>query len=145
MFQPKGISQSAVVQQARGAVQQTSHIFTGAQLHNPNFTFQTPSSAALTNQINVNTSQVHSNQLTQLPVKNSGLHKTSTINKMNMQPVSITIPLVTQNSIGGVEMGMGGQQHGHTLFIRSEDAQKQGIHLQQMDQPTQNSPSSLIS
>ncbi|KAL4225874.1 Ataxin-7-like protein 1 [Mactra antiquata] len=145
VFQNKGISQSAIVQHGRGTMQQTSHIFTGAQLQNPNFTFQTPSSTTLTNQINVNTSQVLPNQLTQLQVKNSGLHKTSTINKMNLHPVSITIPLVTQNNLGGVEMGMGGQQHGHTLFIRSEEAQKQGLHLQPMDQPTQNSPNSLIS
>lgn len=145
VFQPKGVSQSALPQQTRGTVQQASHIFTGAQLHNQNFTFQTPSSSTLTSQISANASQVLPNQLTQLQVKNSSLQKASTINKLNMQPVSITIPFVTQNNLGGVEMGVGGQQHGHTLFITSEDAQKQGIHLQQPDQPTQNSPSSLIS
>lgn len=145
VFQPKGVSQSGLPQQTRGSVQQASHIFTGAQLHNQNFTFQTPSSSTLTNQINANASQVLPNQLTQLQVKNSSLQKAGTISKLNMQPVSITIPFVTQNNLGGVEMGVGGQQHAHALFITSEEAQKQGIHLQQMDQPSQNSPSSLIS
>lgn len=143
VFQPKGVSQSALQQQTRATIQQASHIFTGAQLHNQNFTFQTPSSSNLTNQISANASSVLPSQLTQLQVKNSSLHKTGTLNKLNMQPMSITIPFVTQNNLGGVEMG--GQQHGHTLFITSEDAQKQGIHLQPTDQPTQNSPSSLIS
>lgn len=143
VFQPKGVAQSTLQQQTRGTIQQASHIFTGAQLHHQNFTFQAPSSSNLTNQISANASPVLPSQLTQLQMKNSSLHKTGTLNKLNMQPVSITIPFVTQNTLGGVEMG--GQQHGHTIFITSEDAQKQGIHLQPTDQPTQNSPSSLIS
>ncbi|KAL3853718.1 hypothetical protein ACJMK2_017237 [Sinanodonta woodiana] len=70
--------------------------------------------------------QILTAPLTHLQVKGGSLGKATTgvQNKLNLQPVSVTIPFVAQTSIGGA---LGG---GHTaLFITSEEAQKQGLQL----------------
>ncbi|KAK3593017.1 hypothetical protein CHS0354_005379 [Potamilus streckersoni] len=70
--------------------------------------------------------QILTAPLTHLQVKGGSLGKATAgvQNKLNLQPVSVTIPFVAQTSIGGA---LGG---GHTaLFITSEEAQKQGLQL----------------
>ena len=75
-------------------------------------------------------------------MKNSNIHNKQTGNKLTMQPMSLTIPFVSQASLGGVNVV--GQRPTHALFITSEEAQKQGIHLQTAEQQAQNSPSNTI-
>lgn len=57
--------------------------------------------------------------------------------------MSITIPLVTQTNIGNSGLDIGHQQT-HALFITGDDTQKQGLHLQQTDLQTHNSPTHSV-
>lgn len=133
------MSQPVLQQTTRGAIQHTPNILTGAQLHSQNVTFHTtPNSAVLTNQISSNPNSV----LAGHQIKNSQ-QKSGVTNKL--QPVSITIPLVTQTSVGKTGLDIG-HQPTHTLFITGEDVQKQGLHIQQADLQSHNSPThSMIS
>ena len=133
MFQTKG--QSPLSMQ-RGNSHQ-SHVPI-SQSQSFSFTSPVPNSPA--NQISA--SQVFTTQFTQLQMKNSNIHKQQTGNKLTMQPVSLTIPFVSQASLGGINVGV--QRPTPCLFITSEEAQKQGLHLQSVDQQAQNSPSNSI-
>lgn len=127
------------VQASRTTFQQRSPTFTGTHFHS--HAFPASNSTTLSNQIS-GTSNLTTNQIAQLHLNNAGLHKQS-INKLTVQPVSITVPYVTQNNVGGVEMGVGHQHHTHPLFMTSDD--KQSLHLQYTDQPkAQSSPTSSL-
>ena len=133
VFQSKGLS-------PLGLQRGTSH-----QSHIPasqpqSFSFTSPVANSSANQISA--SQVFTTQFTQLQMKNSNIHNKQTGNKLTMQPMSLTIPFVSQASLGGVNVV--GQRPTHALFITSEEAQKQGIHLQTAEQQAQNSPSNTI-
>lgn len=134
VFQTKGPSPVGV---QRGNSHQ-SHVPVNNQTQSFSFASPVPNSSA--NQISA--SQVFTTQFTQLQVKNSNIHQKQTGSKLTMQPVSLTIPFVSQASLGGINVV--GQRPTHALFITSEEAQKQGIHLPTAEQQAQNSPSNSI-
>ena len=125
----------------RGTLQQPSHLIAGSQLPN-HVTFQTAMATTTTNQNTGNASQLLTSQLSKIQMKNSNIQKSGSVNKLTVQPVSLTFPFMSGG--GGFEIGtLGGQPQGHTLLITSEDAQKQGIQLHQVDTAS-NSPSNNV-
>ena len=134
VFQTKGPSP---VGMQRGNSHQ-SHVPINNQSQSFSFTNPVPNSSA--NQISA--SQVFTTQFTQLQVKNSSILQKQTANKLTMQPVSLTIPFVSQASLGGINVV--GQRPTHALFITSEEAQKQGLHLPTAEKQITNSPSDTL-
>ena len=134
VFQTKGPSPASL---QRGNSHQ-SHVPIHNQSQSFSFTNPVPNSSA--NQISA--SQVFATQFTQLQVKNSNIHQKQTPNKLTMQPVSLTIPFVSQASLGGINVV--GQRPTQTFYITSEEAQKQGLHLATAEPQITNSPSDTL-
>jgi len=131
------MSQPVLHQTSRASIHNTPNIFTGAQLHSQNLTFHTtPNSATtLTNQICSNPNSVLAGH--QVQVKNN-LQKTAAVTN-KLQPMSITIPLMTQTNVGNSTLELG-HQPTQAFFITGDDKQKQSLHLQPADLQTHNSP-----
>ena len=132
MFQGKGVAQS-VLQQPRGPIPHTQGVLTSGQLQN--ITFHAPHSAT---QLSANPNSMLP---TQIHIKNAtggslqpgkpvsvSVSGGVNVNKLGMQPMSITLPFVT----GGGELG--GQQHAVFLSSGGDDGQKAAsLHLQTPD------------
>ena len=140
------LSQRHPVSQTKGPPPAGNQRGNSHQSHGPinnqsqSFSFTNPAPNSSANQISA--SQVFATPFTQLQVKNSNIHQKQTTNKLTMQPVSLTIPQASLQSLGGINVV--GQRQTHTLYITSEEAQKQGLHLPTAEPQITNSPSDTL-